>query len=176
MSSEQREQLLERITLANSSYYDIEKGHSFEGRTFPVFAEFHTSGEQYVLTKRAKLWEVNTHDYLFVLSEESVDEDFIKELYTFMTTKGLTKVQPGPNHMSSALSVMVLADHISDAAMKMIHKAKFRKNYLLSFHGWTDLRLAAVDLSRDPKKQIVSNSMGKPLAEMLKSNLQLTDK
>ena len=68
---DKRVDLLNRVLAAHEAYYDIRRDYLFEGKRFPAFAEFHTYGEKYVLTKRAKLWEVNTHDFMFF---EMVDE------------------------------------------------------------------------------------------------------
>lgn len=176
MSAEAREQLLERAIAANAAYYNTQRNYTFDGRTFPAYAEFHTHGEQYVLTKRAKLWEVNTHDYLFFDSVEQLDVEGLKDAISYMTTSALRKVSPGPNHMSSAISLIIISDSVTDDAIKLAKKTKFRKNYKLSIHGWSDLRLAVVDLSRPAGRQVYCNTFGKQMAEMLKANLQLINK
>lgn len=65
-ATDKRTDLLNRVLAAHEAYYDIRRDYLFEGRCFAAFAEFHTYGEKYVLTKRAKLWEVNTHDFMFL--------------------------------------------------------------------------------------------------------------
>ena len=175
-ASEMRDDLFERVVAAHTSCYDIIRDHQFEGRTFPAFASFHTYGEQYVLIKRAKMWEVETHDYMFLEKADVLDAATLEADIQFVTTKGLAKVSPGPNHMSSALTLVVVANQVDDDAMKLARKAKFRKNYKFSLHGWTDLRVAVVDLSRASGKQVVTNAAGKGLAKMLNGNLALLDK
>lgn len=64
-ATDKQTDLLNRVLAAHEAYYDIRRNYLFEGRCFAAFAEFHTYGEKYVLTKRAKLWEVNTHDFMF---------------------------------------------------------------------------------------------------------------
>ena len=176
MSAESRNDLLERVVAANSSYYTMQRDYTFAGETFPAYGEFHTAGEQYVLVKRAKLWEVNTHDYLFFMSLPSLSVEELNKAVEFMTTQAIRKVSPGPDHMSSALSLVILADVIDEEASKALKKVKFRKNYRLSIPGWSDLRVAAVNFSAPQGSQLISNSMGKPLIEMLEGNLELTNK
>ena len=172
MPEDKREDLLTRILAAHQSFYDIRRDYLFEGRRFPAFAEFHTFGEQYVLVKRAKLWEVNTHDFMFFEFADELDASNITDEVSFMTQKAIRKVAAGPNHMSSALTLVIIANHCTDEALKAAKKAKFRKNYLFGIHGWTDLRLAVCDLSRE-KGAVVTNAAGKKLKETIEGNLAL---
>ena len=107
-AKDMRTDLLERVLAAHKSFYDIRRDYLFEGRTFPAFAEYHTYGEKYVLVKRAKLWEVNTHDFMFFECVDELDETQLAEEISFMQEKALRKVDAGPNHMSSALSLVII--------------------------------------------------------------------
>lgn len=171
--SDTSKDLLDRILAAHESYYDIRRDYLYEGRRFPAFAEFHTYGEQYVLTKRAKLWEVNTHDFMFFELVDELDEAILDDLVDFIAIKGLRKVNAATNHMSSALTLVVIAKQCSDEAFKRVKSIRFRKNYLFGLHGWSDLRLAVVDLSRTTSEAIAVNAAGKKLKEALASNLAL---
>lgn len=173
MHADLREDVLKRILAAHQAFYDIRRDYLFEGRTFPAFAEFHTYGEQYVLVKRAKLWEVNTHDFMFFETIDHLDEDGLAAEITFMTEKAIKKVPAGPNHMSSGLTLVIIANQCTDEALALARKARFRKNFRLSFHGWADFRLAIVDLSREGDAGVVTNAAGKKLREPLLGNRAL---
>lgn len=173
MPQDAREDLLERILAAHQSFYDIRKDYLFEGKRFPAFAEFHTYGEQYVLTKRAKLWEVNTHDFMFFEFADELDAAALTDEAAFITQKAIRKVAHGPNHMSSALTLVIIANRCTDEAFAAVKHTKFRKNFRLGLHGWSDLRLAVVDLSRPDGKNVATNAAGKKLKEALASNLAL---
>ena len=168
-----REDFLNRVIAAHESFYDIRRDYLFEGHRFPAFAEFHTYGEQYVLVKRAKMWEVNTHDFMFFEFADLLDTASLDAWVEFMTTKAIRKVNAGPNHMSSALTLVIIANQCTDEAFKRVKSIRFRKNYRLGFRGWTDLRLAVVDLSREANKAVVTNAAGKQLKETLAGNLAL---
>lgn len=173
MATDKREDLLTRLLAAHSANYDIIKNYRFEGHSFPGYAEFHSYGEQYVLVKRAKLWEVNTHEYLFVDILEALNEEALGEAIDFMKQKAFRKVPAGPNHMSTAISLVIIANSATDKAAQLLCKTRFRKSYRMSFHGWADLRLALVDLSRPKGKQIFTNAAGRQLSQALESNLTL---
>lgn len=173
MQPDKREDLLVRILAAHKSFYDIRRDYRYEGRVFPAFAEFHTFGEQYVLVKRAKLWEVNTHDFMFFEFADDLDAAALEDLIGFMTEKAIKKVAAGSDHMSSGITLVVLANSASDEACKLVKRTRFRKNYRLGFHGWADLRLAMVDFSRPEKKQVFTNGAGVKLKPTLEQNLAL---
>ena len=173
MSKDLRNDLLSRVLAAHESFYDIRRDYLFEGHRFPAFAEFHTYGEKYVLTKRAKLWEVNTHDFMFFEIADELDEALLEDALQLITTKALRKVDAGPNHMSSALTLIIIANRCTDEVFKRVKSTRFRKNYRFGLRGWTDLRLAVVDLSREADKEVMTNAAGKQLKQSLASNLAL---
>ena len=162
-AKDMRTDLLERVLAAHKSFYDIRRDYLFEGRTFPAFAEYHTYGEKYVLVKRAKLWEVNTHDFMFFECVDELDETQLAEEISFMQEKALRKVDAGPNHMSSALSLVIIANRTTEAARKLAKRTRFHKEY----------RFAVADLSLPTDKSVVVNNAGKQLKEVLSSNLAL---
>ncbi|MDO4290001.1 MAG: hypothetical protein Q4C41_02065 [Eggerthellaceae bacterium] len=159
--------VLKRLLAAHETWFDVSRDHVFGGRTFPGYAEFHSSAEQYVLVKRAKLWEVNAHEYLFFVTADRLTAQRLEDEVAFMTTKALDKVQPNPEHMTSYLSLVVIADAVDDDARRAVKKTRFRKNFKLGFQGWADLRLAVVDLSTS---SIITNAMGKELRASLEAN------
>lgn len=159
--------VLKRLLAAHETWFDVSRDHVFGGRTFPGYAEFHSSAEKYVLVKRAKLWEVNAHEYLFFVTADRLTAQCLEDEVAFMTTKALDKVQPNPEHMTSYLSLVAIADAVDDDARRAVKKTRFRKNFKLGLQGWADLRLAVVDLSTS---SIITNAMGKELRASLEAN------
>ncbi len=174
MLSDTREELISRLLAAHSSLFDVSSDYLFEGRRFPGYAEFHSHGEKYVLVKRAKLWEVSTHEYLFIDAMEHLDEEILLAEIEFMKEKAFRKVAPGPDHMSSAVSLIIVAHSVSDDAARLVNRTRYRKNYRMAFHGWADLRLAVVDLSRPSGTQTFTNPAGRQLRNVLERNVALS--
>lgn len=164
-----KEELLDRLLAAHDVYYDTARDVVFAGRQFPGYAEFHTHGEKFVLSKKAKLWEVNAHEYLFFVTTELLDESLFKELVSFMTTEALAKIELVPDHMTSYLTLVVIADEVSEPVLRLVRTTRFRKNFLLGFRGWADLRLAVIDLQDN---NVVTNGQGKEIKESLQANLR----
>ncbi|WP_304425739.1 hypothetical protein [uncultured Adlercreutzia sp.] len=164
---EDRQQVIERLLAAHEAWFDVERDHEFAGRTFPGYAEFHSTATKYVLVKRAKLWEASAHEYLFFCETPHLDAVTLNELVSFMTSEALAKVQLGPDHMSSYLSLVVVADTVDTAASRQVRATRFRKNFSFGFRGWADLRLAVIDLSQG---RVHTNGQGKALKETLATN------
>lgn len=162
-----RQETAKKLLLAHSAYFDISQGYEFCGRTFFGYGEFHSYGEKYVGSKRAKLWEVATHEYLFIDTVEHLDAALVLQDIEFMKTKAISKVKPKPDHMSSNLSLVIVADSCDDDALRTLRKTRYRKNFKLGLQGWSDLRLAAVDLAAH---RVVTNGAAKDMRKTLEAN------
>lgn len=162
-----RDEVLTRLLAAHETWFDVSRDYSFGGRVFPGYAEFHSTAEKYVLTKKAKLWGVNAHEYLFFEVTQRLTADAFAELVEFMTTRALDKVETNPEHMTSYLSLVVIADAVDAEAARLVKRTRFRKNFKLGFEGWVDLRVAVIDLSAS---SIMTNAMGKELKTSLEAN------
>lgn len=162
---------LDRLLAAHEAWFDVARSYEFAGRVFPGYAEFHSTAEKYVLVKRAKLWGASVHEYLFFELSDRLTKPLLGELLSFMTEKAIEKVQVDAEHMTSYLSLVVIADHVDVDARKAVSKAKFRKSFKFGFQGWADLRVAAVDLS---DASVTTNAMGRELRKTLVSNVAAT--
>lgn len=165
-----RQKLLARILDAHRACFDVEEHHEYAGRVFAGYAEYHAHGESFVLVKRAKLWEADMHQYVFFEAMEHLDAAGLEDLVAFMKTAALGKVEPKQNHMSSDIGLVLVADSISDAAAAQLKRTRFRKNYLWGLQGWSDLKLAAVDMHA---QRVVSNGAGKDMREVLERALRM---
>ena len=166
MTKTLRQQVLTKVLQAHEAYFDVEEGHEFAGRAFPGYAEFHAHAQQHVLVKRAKLWEADTHQYVFFDTMGRLDASELSQQVHFMQTEALRKVDPVPNHMTSDVGLVIIADEVDDEAAKQIARTHFRKNYKLGLRGWSDLKLAAIDLASG---RVFTNRAGRTMAPVLAS-------
>lgn len=167
------ELMLERLLAAHEAWFDITRDFHLAGRSFPGFAAFHSHGEQYVLSKRAKLWEVDTHEYIFFDIVEHLEEAIFRDYIDFMTTEAIGMVEPHPNHMSSNISLVIIAGSADPVASALVRRTRFRKNFMLGLQGWSDLRVAVVDMAESRDKRILTNAAGKTLRPTIEANLDL---
>ena len=166
-TSTRAREVLDRLLDAHEAYFDVERGHAYAGRTFEGYAELHSSASQYVLVKRAKLWETSSHEYLFFTLVKHLDAAIFNELIAFMEHEALGKVTLEPNHMNSFLSLVIIADTMDAALARVVRKTRFRKNFQLGLKGWADLRVCVISLADET---VYANAMGKEMASTLEAN------
>lgn len=164
--------VLKRLLAAHEAWFNVTPDYEYAGRTFPGYAEFHSHGEQYVLVKSAKLWVVDAFEYLFFELHDTLTASALQDEIAFMTSKGLEKVHPDPNHMQSFVSVVIIANGVEEDAKRLAKKTSFRKNYAFGFRGWADLRVAVVDLST---RTVITNFAGKEMKESLELNAKFKE-
>lgn len=159
--------VLTRLLAAHEAWFDVQRNFEYAGKTFPGFARFTSHGEQFVLVKRAKLWEVDAHELMFFELADHLDGDMLSQLVSFMTTEAVKMVEAKANHMTTYLTLVVIADTVGDDIARAVRTTRFRKNFKLGLHGWADLRLAVVDLGH---ANVLTNAAGKELKPVLQAN------
>lgn len=164
------ELVLERLLAAHGAWFDVSRDVSVAGRAFRALAQFHSFGEQYVLVKRVKLWEAEEHEYMLFDVRDHIDADAARSYVEFMKNEALELVKPEPNHMSSFRTLVVIANSASDEACALFRKTSYRKNFMWGIRGWSDVRLALIDLSKPQGSRVVCNGAAKRIRKSLEAN------
>ena len=161
-----RTAFLDRLLQAFQRYYNISR----ENVTSPFVAEaaFHSNSEQYFLFKSAKLSDSESHEYLFIASEEHLDASDVERLDQIAWETGLSRVQPHGGHRNTDVTLILLADTISPEAVNLIKKLRHYKSYRHMLHGWSDYRLVALELSTG---QLTYNRKGQSLKKLFRNIL-----
>lgn len=141
--------LVRALLAAHEGWFDVESPACVAGRAFAGHATYREHGEKYVLSKRAKLWEVDTGEHLLFDAVAHLDAALVADYVSFMKAAALHElVHPAPNHMSTNIGLVLVADAVDEQAARTVRATRFRKNHRFGLWGWTDLRLAVIDLSR----------------------------
>ena len=164
------ELVLERLLAAHGAWFDVSRDVSVAGRAFRALAQFHSFGEQYVLVKRVKLWEAEEHEYMLFDVRDHIDAEAARSYVEFMKNEALELVKPEPNHMSSFRTLVVIANSASDEACTLFRKTSHRKNFMWGIRGWSDVRLALIDLSKPQGSRVVCNDAAKRIRKSLEAN------
>ena len=164
------ELVLERLLAAHGAWFDVSRDVTVAGRAFRALAQFHSFGEQYVLVKRVKLWEAEEHEYMLFDVCDHVDEAAARSYVEFMKNEALELVKPEPNHMSSFRTLIVIANSASDEALSLFRKTNHRKNFMWGIRGWSDVRLALIDLSKPQGSRVICNGAAKRIRKSLEAN------
>ncbi|MCD8222654.1 MAG: hypothetical protein LUD07_10850 [Clostridiales bacterium] len=165
-----RDAVFDRFARAFEAYYNVRR-EEIEP-PFDAEAEFHSHDEQFFLVRSATISEAESNDYVYFASRQKLDEELLQELDKAAWERGLAKVKPHANHRNSDITLIILADTITESAAALAPKLRRYKSYRFSFHGWTHYRLLAVELSsgmaytnrqgRDLKKlvRMINNGLG----------------
>ncbi len=156
---------LSRVLMSFSRYYNIERGEV--EAPFAAEAVFHSHEEQYFLTKRAKLAEAESNEYVFFATVDLLDRSEIERLDKAAWERGLSRVSPHPDHRNTDIALVVLAREITPDAREFISHSKHYKSYYFTFQGWSHYRLVALEASTG---ELLSNRHGKDLARLLRNS------
>lgn len=158
---------LDKLLNVYSHTCDIYRDVEVEGGSFPAAAFYYLRDENYLISKKHVLSAVEQHEYLYFFLTDHLDEQILQEQIALSKAAGLSHVKPHKDHMFSNVGLVVLANTISPEAKKLIKKTRYRKNYKLTFHGWTEYQLAAMETSTNC---FFSNPAGKEARKNLERN------
>lgn len=151
-----------------STYFDIESNVLIGNIAYAATAAYHSRSEKYVLVKKAKLWAAETNEYVYFFVTTILDNALFLSLTENVIHATLKKIRPHNEHMCSHMSLLVIADQVDPSIYATIQQKKYRKNFLFSLHGWTSLRIVAIDVS---KRCIITNKDGNEIKHRLKKLL-----
>ena len=161
------EQRLDKLLDAYSHICDIDRDVRVEDTVYPAMATYYLRDENYLISKKHVLSAVEQHEYLYFLLTDHLSADDLQAHIDRTKAAGLALVHPHKEHMFSNVGLVVLANTIAPEAKKLIKRTHFRKNYLLSLHGWTEYQLAAMETSTNC---FFSNPAGREARKNLESN------
>lgn len=152
---------LELLLPSYIRYYDL-KREEVEP-PFAAEAEFHSRDEQYFLIKSARLNAWESHEYVYFATVDHLDLATAKELDTAAWERGLSHVEPTPEHRSSDVHLVVLAGTIDADAAKFLKKLQRYESYHHMMWGWSHLRVIALETSTG---KLTYNRMGQILKKL----------
>jgi hypothetical protein len=158
---------LERLLNAYSHYYDIARDVQVEGGSYPATAFYFLRDENYLVTKKHVLSVVENHEYVYFYMTEHLTAEDLRHQIEVSREAGLKNIHPSKVHMSSMVTLVVLADTIDPEAQALIKKTRFRKNFRLALHGWMEYHIAAMECST---MSFFSNPAGKEARKTLELN------
>ena len=162
-----KEECLERLLNAYSHHYDIERDVTVEGGSYPAAAVFYLRDENYLISKKHVLNAVENHEYVYFYLTDHLDAQTLRQQIELSRTAGMQRIHPNKEHMSSFVTLVILADTIDPEAKALIQKTRFRKNFRLALHGWMEYHIAAMEIST---QSFLCNPAGKEAKKLLELN------
>ena len=110
---------------------------------------------------------MENHEYVYFYLTEHLDVETLQKQIDLSREAGMSHIKPNKEHMSSFVTLVILADTIDPEAKTLIKKTRFRKNFRLALHGWMEYHIAAMECST---QSFLSNPAGKEARKTLERN------
>ncbi|MGM9549301.1 MAG: hypothetical protein ACI3V5_05605 [Faecousia sp.] len=161
------QQRLDKLLDAYSHHYDIDRDVVIGENTFPATATYYLRDENYLISRQHVLSTVESHEYVYFFLCDHLDVPTLCKQIELTKQLGLANITPSKIHMCSYVTLVVLADTIDPEAKRLVKRIRYRKNYLLTLHGWMEYHLAAMECSTN---SFFSNPAGKEARKNLERN------
>ena len=168
-----RQERLDKLLNAYSHHYDIDRDVTVEGGRYPATAFYYLRDENYLISKKHVLSAVENHEYVYFYLTEHLDVETLQKQIDLSREAGMSHIKPNKEHMSSFVTLVILADTIDPEAKTLIKKTRFRKNFRLALHGWMEYHIAAMEISTN---SFLSNPAGKEARKLLERNFLSKEK
>lgn len=160
------QEAVERLLPSYTRYYDVIAEPPFP---FAAAAEFHSHGESYLLIKSAKLWEMDSNEFVYIAAEDQFPAEKISERIEAAWALSMPKIQPSENHRNSDVTVIFLTPSLDKDSRRFLRRTVRSHGYKHGLQGWSNLRLGAIELSTG---RITCNRHGKDLKKLLRNIFQ----
>lgn len=166
-------QRLNKLLDAYSHCYDISRSEETGDHTFPATATYYLRDDNYLISKQHVLSTVEQYEYVYFFLCDHLDVPTLRKQIALSQQLGLSNVKPSKTHMCSYVTLVVLANTIDPEAKQLVRHTRYRKNYLLTLHGWMEYHLAAMECSSN---SFLSNPAGKEARKNLERNFAPQEK
>ncbi len=157
---------LENIEKKLQGYFDLEKNFLYKEINFELYAKFFTRSERYILTKKAKIFGIESNEHCFVKNYTELDKEKLQEFIQLLKSACVDFVAPHEEHMSSIVTgVLVLDQSCEKDLINIVEKFKYQKSFALGLKGWADIRIILVFLD---KGEVFTNKKGREVKEVYK--------
>ena len=161
------QECLEKLLNAYSHSYDITRDVQVEGGSFPAAAFFFLRDEHYLVRRDKTFYAVEQHDYTYFYVTDHLTTAELRRQIDLSLKAGMAQVKPHKEHMSSYVTLVILADVIDPEAKKLLKRTRFHKNFRLALHGWMEYHIAAMECST---RTFLSNPAGRGARKTLEAN------
>lgn len=165
-----RDKMLERLLKSYEAYFDIETYDDGQKDGLPLAAHcrFFVHSEKYVLVKKAKLWEADCNEYVYIFSVPRLTPELYARCRDYAYEKGMELIDPKPGHMYSYITAVFLCDEYTPEAKKALQKCNLYKSFHFSLYGWMDFHTALLAAG---ESRVFTNRSGRDNAKFMKKIL-----
>ncbi|MEG1256498.1 hypothetical protein [Clostridium sp.] len=148
-----------------SKYFDIEENKYLIDRNLELYGSWDMKFGRTFLSKDKIVDKYECNEHCLVINMDILTESDLNEFTDYMKKCAVTIVKPHKEHKTTYITGIIVTDCIErDSIIKSVEKFNYTKNYKLSFHGWSILRIVVADLN---KNEIYSNRASRDLIDNL---------
>lgn len=163
-----KREILDKILDAYSHHYDLDRDGSLNGADhYPATATYFLRDENYLISKKHVLSAYESYDYMYFYLTEHLDAKNLQGEIDFSLAEGMKRVRPHKEHMSSFITLVIIADTIDEDAKRLLKRFNRRKYFRLALHGWMEYHIAAMEISTN---SFLSNPTGRGARKILEGN------
>lgn len=141
----QFEDYRERLSARLFSNFDLYRDITLDDLQIDMMASFKKTTERYVLLKKNVQYRFNTFEYFYLIQQESLSLDQLKNFMERLTDHIVQSTEPDQDHMSSDHTVIFHVKENRPEVAEYVQKYIFRKMFKLGFYGWVHIGLVVVD-------------------------------
>ena len=161
-----KQEMLHKLLDAYSHHYDIDPQAA---GPFAAAATYYMRDENYLISKKHVLSALEQYEYVYFFLTNHLDLNTLEQQIALSMELGGKRVKPHKEHMSSYITLVILADTIDPDAKLRLKKTKYRKYFRLALHGWMEYHIAAMETST---MSFLSNPAGKEARKTLELNFR----
>lgn len=169
------EETIKKIINAYSAYYNLNFHDNFNQENNTLTSDglfmdgiFHMHSENYVISKKAQLYQLDTNEYLYFYHYDNLTKDILEKSLNEAYDLGFPNIKPNKDHRSSFITAVFLCESCDDDAVKMLKKYRKRQSFQFSLHGWMECHAILVDLRSG---SIINNGDGHHDGKFMKNIL-----
>ena len=167
---------LDRTLAKYAGSFDILKPYRACGVEYDAYASYLSQDEKYVLTRKANLWTVRSHEHVLFRIADDLSEEMIEHAETVIKEHMIPDLvcrgerYPEKDHMYSYLTFVFICNHSpSQATSEQLRSYRFTQNFLFTFRGYAEAHLILVDLE---KEQVYTNRNARQMKKFFLSTFE----
>ena len=158
-----RQEAIDRLCDVYAGSFDVTR-HEESRAPLMATMDFYVHNSKYVLSKKAKLWEANSFEYVYLFSVPHLTKELYEQCEKLAYEEGMARIQPGPSHMYTYISAIFLCDSCDEDARRALKRCRLYKSFRMSYWGWMDFHTALAVL---PEEKVSTNASGHSAAQVL---------
>ena len=160
---------IENLLQQYEGYFTITRPHCFAGNEIPAYAYFTQKIEKYILVRRAQLYAIETNEHVFIMDAKELTPAVWEREKQRLLQAEKDYVRPNRDHMCSFITLVLLCGSIDTGVQKEIQRLRYTKYYKAGIWGYSTVRVAAIDLTRE---KFVLNRQAKVIRKVMERALR----